>query len=170
MIPFALRALALLRYLVLFAAADHVIAIEAPQVHDERAASAIAYVAATASPLFDDDADGTRTLAVLLATAREESSFDVDAIGDHRQAFGLNEIWKRPDLMAPIPNTIEALRQLRISFAECSRAPFSMYLSGKCQTSGRVFRQSERRMRRVASVLAIINGLDTSAAIAREGR
>lgn len=140
----------------------------APYAHDDRAPIAIAFVASSEPPLFEDDADGTRTLAVLLATAREESSMRPDSIGDHGRAFGLFQIWRRPDLMAAIPNVREGLRQIRISFAECPQSPFDLYLSGKCGKSARVSRQSDRRMARVGAVLALLGRADLSGAEARK--
>lgn len=146
------RALLLAHFLYAFCAADHVIAELAPYVHDPRAAQAIAYVDTFDEPI---DGDPWLTEAVLLATAREESTFNVDAIGDHGRAFGLMEIWKRPDLMAPIANVEEGLRQLKVSFAMCPRHPFAPYLSSRCD---RAVKQSDRRTKRVGEVLAIMSG------------
>jgi len=154
------------RFILALALATRVVTVEAPQMHDDRAAGAIAFVAANDPPLFDDDFDGTRTLAVLLATAREESSFNVGALGDHGRAIGLMQVWRRSDLWAPVPNVREGLRQLRVSFAMCPKHPFAPYLSGVCQ-GGRVGRQSDRRLQRVGAVLAIMGGADLSAAEAR---
>lgn len=165
MIAALTKLVAIAHFVWVYSVALHVIAVLAPHVHDDRAALGIARVLETDAPLPGDD--GWLTEATLLANEREESTFDVDAIGDHGRAFGANQIWKRRDLMEPTANTREALRQIRVSFEMCPRSPFSMYLSGKCLTTGRVARQSDRRMARVGQILAIMAGKDISGAEAR---
>ena len=157
--------LALFRYLALTAQITTAMANIQPATNHDALAAEIASVAIW-HPLFDDD-DGTLTASILVATAAQESSFRPAAIGDNGRAFGLTQIWRRPDLMDPIPNLIEATRQLRVSFAMCPRAPYQAYFSGGC-TSTVARRLSARRERLAVTVLRDMTAPDLSAAEARK--
>ena len=132
----------------------------------ELAARAIAYVATVDPPLFEDDTTGDLTEAVLLANARQESTFNVDAVGKAGEV-GLMQIWKGSAAMRdPVTNVRESLRQLRISYAMAPRCPFCAYLGGpRGIASARVRRLSAHREALAASVLRDMTGPDLSAAV-----
>lgn len=89
-----------------------------------------------------------RVAGILEAHARQESSFGLRRDGDSHQSWGMYQIFGRPDLEWDDDAAArEAWRQTLVGLQECPKAPFSMYLSGKCILEGRVRHQADARMR-----------------------
>jgi hypothetical protein len=155
------------KFVYLVAVATSFVHDLAPRVDDARVPAALAIVAFTEPPIFDDDADGTRTLAVLTAGAFEESSFNVDARGKAGE-IGLMQIWRGgPAMHEPVANLREGLRQVRISFADFPSAPWAEFLGGPHGAASKHVRWlSDRRIKRAAGLLASLSAPSLADAVA----
>lgn len=122
-----LSLLTALRYFALLPFVLHAMAFLSPHANLELA-HVIAWTAASEAPLYQVDASGERTAAALVATARDESSFRLSALGDGGKSYGPFQIFGRN--LSIDAGAREALRQLRVSLAMCG--DFTAYLAGRC--------------------------------------
>jgi hypothetical protein len=118
----------------------------APNRSHDRLAEAIATRAEAEPPLFKEDEDRRKTMALLVAVAFRESSLRHDAVGDHVKgkptsfcAFQIHlpagrktaEGWTGEDLLEdPNKCVTAAYRMLRISVRKCPDHPIAWYAEG----------------------------------------
>lgn len=101
--------------------------------------------------------DETHNLALTLANELEESSFQVNAIGDSGKSCGPMQIYGGCRL-SPVENVIEGIRQIKISFAVCPKHPFAAYVGGPkgCENE-RLQKVDAHRMRNVHWIEGMLN-------------
>ena len=138
----------LLRLIVLFYAG--MVAKQPGVPHAELAIQA-ATAMEQSEPLFQDD---RLSVAVVLATMLEESSFRTGIDGDGGSSHGVMQLWGKPGLSV-IENVQGGIEQLRISFNTCHDAPYAAYLAGPrgCKVP-RVRRLSRHREATTVQILA----------------
>jgi hypothetical protein len=127
-------------------------ALLAPDRDHHELASAIASVVDAEPPLFRGDAERRRTAAVVVAVAFRESSFRLDAVGDHGRSFCAMQIHRSSGGSAALLEDADAcvrkgLSMLRASVRVCPSAPIAWYAEGPdgC-SSARAQRISRDRM------------------------
>jgi len=154
------------RFILALALATRVVTVEAPQLHDDRAAAAIAYVAAFDEPL-PGSGDPMFTEIEMLAGSFQESSWNADAVGKAGE-IGLFQIWKGgPEMRDPVANARAGLAQMRVSFRDCPSSPWAEFLGGPHGIhNARVRRMSARREALAARFLMILSGAPDGAEVA----
>lgn len=93
----------------------------APHSDHVELGTAIADVVDARAPLFKNDADRRRTASLLVAVAWRESTFRLDAIGDHGRARCAFQLWSAPKEVLTDAHlcTSIAFDRLRESFRIC---------------------------------------------------
>lgn len=120
-------------------------------------ATAIADVVAARGPIFAGPDGARRTVALMVAVAWRESSFRLDALGDHGASVCAYQIWHGPrSLLTDARACVEAgYEHLKRSVAACPAHPVAVYARGTCASEdGR--RISADRMRVARGLLGVV--------------
>lgn len=124
-------------------------------------ARAIVDVVAERGPIFAGPDGERRTVALMVAVAYRESTFQVDAVGDHGRSVCAFQILNGPrSLLTDVRAcTNEGYTQLAASVRACPAHPVAPYARGSC-TSEDGRRISADRMRLTRSLLGIVTKLE----------
>ena len=95
--------------------------------------------------------DERGTVAVMLATADEESGFRMDVHGDSGRAKCAMQLWSREDVSTPEACMLVALRNMKESQRMDAGAPLAQYCGGRDRPAAR--RMSARRIRKAAELV-----------------
>lgn len=120
-------------------------------------ATAIASVVEERGPIFEGDDGNRRTVALLVAIAYRESSFRVDAVGDHGASVCAFQIWHGSRaLLTDARACVNAgYTHLAHSVRTCPAHPVSVYARGSCSSKpGRAI--SADRMHLARALLGIV--------------